>query len=296
MRKVLKWIGIGLGILLGLLVLALGALYLMGSARLNKSYDIQAKNITIPTDEGAIARGQHLAQAVTLCQACHGDNLEGSVIDDEPFISTISASNLTSGRGGAVPAYTNEDWVRAIRHGINPEGRGLILMHSDLYHNLSEADLGAIIAFAKSVPAVDNELPGTRAEPLGKIFVALGMFDVEGMPLIPAEVIDHKASFTEAPAQAASADYGQYLLSITLCSMCHGSDLTGSPPLEPGAPPGPDITPAGELNGVSEQAFIDLFHARGLEEREYMPWDMFAHMTDEELRAIWLYLVSLGEG
>jgi cytochrome c553 len=208
-------------------------------------------------------------------------------------MATISANNLTSGRGGVGATYTDADWVRAIRHGVNPEGRGLIIMHSDLYHNLSEEDLGAVIAFLKSVPPVDNEIPKTKAEPLGTIFVALGMFDIEGMPLIPAEVIDHDAPLTVVSPEGASAEHGQYLVSITVCAMCHGSDMRGGPSIEPGAPPGPDITNAGRLSGVSEQAFIDLVQTRGAVEIDYMPWDAYAKMTDEELSAIWLYLTSL---
>jgi cytochrome c553 len=293
MKKVLKWIGIGLGALVGLLVLALVVLYFLGSTRLNKRYDIQVETITIPSDETAIARGRHLSEAVTLCQACHGEDLEGDVIDNEPQIAIISAPNLTSGEGGVAATYNDADWVRAIRHGVNPEGRGLILMHSDVYHNLSEEDLGAVIAFLKSAPPMDSDVPITKAEPLGKIFVALGMFDIEGMPLIPAEVIDHSAPVAEMSAQESTAEYGKYLLSITVCSMCHGSDLTGRPPLEPGSPPGPDITPGGRLSSVSQQDFISLFRTRGTAESEYMPWDVYAKMTDEELGAIWLYLTSL---
>lgn len=295
MKRILKWIGIGLGGLVGLLVLALVVFYFLGSARLNKNYDIQVETIHIPRDEAAITRGRHLSEALTLCQACHGDRLEGAVIDEEPLISTISASNLTSGRGSPVATYTDADWVRAIRHGVNPEGRGLIIMHSDIYHNLSEEDLGAVIAFLKSVPPVDNEIPNTRAKPLGKLFVALGMFDIEGMPLIPAEVIDHNAPFVEMTLQESSTEYGGYLVSITLCSMCHGPDLTGRPPLEPGSPPGPDITLSGRLNDVSQQDFIKLFRTRGTVESEYMPWNVYTNMTDEELGAIWLYLTSLND-
>jgi cytochrome c553 len=293
MKKVFKWIGIVLAGLLGMLLLALVVMYILGSNRLNRDYDIQVETISIPTDGAAVDSGRHLVEAVTLCQACHGDNLEGAVIDDEPNIALISAPNLTSGQGGVATYYTDEDWVRAVRHGVNPEGRGLIIMHSDLYNNLSEEDLGAIIAYVKSAPAVDNNVPSTKAEPIGRIFVALGMFDVEGMPLIPAEEIDHKAPFARTLMQDSTQEYGQYLLSITVCSMCHGSDYTGRPPLEPGTPPSPDITTGGRLNGISEQDFISLFRTRGVGESDYMPWDVYANMTDEELTAILLYLTSL---
>ncbi len=95
------------------------------------------------------------------------------------------------------------------------------------------------------------------------------------------------------PAQGATAEYGGYLMSITLCRMCHGSDLRGRPPLEPGSPPGPDITLGGHLNGVSEQAFIAMFRARGEGASEYMPWDVYANMIDEELQSLWMYLQSI---
>jgi cytochrome c553 len=194
--------------------------------------------------------------------------------------------------------YTDADYIKAIRHGINPQGRGLILMHSDIYHNLSQQDLGAIIAYLKSVPAVDKELPMTKVEPLGKILVALGMFDSEALPLIPAEVIDHAAPFSEMPTAGATVEYGGYLMSITLCQMCHGSDLAGAAPLEERMPPGPNITTAGELGEWSEAEFIKTMrtgvspHGHELDP-EFMPWDVYARMTDDELRALWLYIQSL---
>ncbi|MFQ5859591.1 MAG: c-type cytochrome [Anaerolineae bacterium] len=298
MKKVLKWIGIVLAGLVGLLVVAAVVLYFAGGSRLNRSYDIQVETIAILTDEAAIARGRHLAEAVTFCQACHGDNLGGDVIDDEPLISTITAPNLTSGRGGVGATYSDADYVQAIRHGINPEGRGLLLMHSDIFHNLSQEDLGAIIAYVKSVPPVDNELPKTRAEPLGRILVALGVFDSEAMPLIPAEVIDHNAPFMEMPDRGATAEYGRYLASITLCRMCHGSDLRGGPPIEEGSPAGPNLVALGAAGGWSEGQFISTIrtgvtpYGKALVP-EFMPWDVYANMTDEELRALWMYLQSL---
>ncbi len=298
MKKVFKWVGIVLGILIGLLVLAAVAMYLIGSARLDKTYDIQVQAIAIPTDEAAIARGRHLAKSVTVCLACHGEDLGGQVLEDDPMMFTFAPSNLTAGRGGTGVTYSDADYVRAIRHGVNPAGRGLMIMHSDIYHNLSEQDLGAIIAFIKSVPPVDNEDAKTRVAPIGRIFVALGMFDTEGMPLIPAEVIDHDASVSLAPDQGPTAKYGQYLMSISLCGMCHGSDLNGAPPLEPGMPPGPNIAALAAPGGWSQAQFASVVRTgttlsgRTLDP-EFMPWDVYANMTDEELTALWLYLQTL---
>jgi predicted Co/Zn/Cd cation transporter (cation efflux family) len=44
MKKVLKWIGIILGLLVGLVVLAFGVVYAIAEARLNKTYTIQIEN------------------------------------------------------------------------------------------------------------------------------------------------------------------------------------------------------------------------------------------------------------
>ncbi len=300
MKKVLKWIGIVLGGLVGLLVLASVVLYVKGSTRLNDTHEIQLENISIPTSESTITRGQHLVEALTFCQGCHGDNLEGKDFIDEPMMATVYAPNLTSGQGGVGATYTDADYVGAIRHGVNPEGRGLLIMHSDVFHNLSEEDLGAVIAYVKSVPPVDNEIPERRLLPLGRIFVALGMFDSEAIPFIPAEVIDHSAPFIEMPEMGATAEYGQYLMSITLCSMCHGSDLKGGPPLEEGMPAGPNIAVYGAPGGWSEEQFVATIRTgvtpydKSLDP-EFMPWDIMSNMTDDELAAMWRYIASVND-
>lgn len=301
MKKVLRWIGIALGSLVALLVVAAVVLYILGSARINRTYDIQPEAIAIPTDAAAIARGKHLVEALTFCGGCHGENFGGDAFEDEPMIATFYANNLTSGRGGVGATYSDADYVRAIRHGINPQGRGFMIMHSDVYHNLSQQDLGAMIAYLKSVPAVDNELPEFKIYPLGNIMVALGVFDSEALPLIPAELIDHNAPFKEMPAQGTTVEYGGYLMSITLCHMCHGSDLAGGPPLEPDMLPAPNLTPGGELGGWSEANFIQTMRTGVSPDGDkinpdFMPWDMYANMTDEELKSLWLYLQSLPGG
>lgn len=298
MRKVLKWIGIGLGGLVGLALLAGVVLFAIGSARLNRTYDIQVASVAVPSDEEAIARGEHLVQALTLCQGCHGDDLGGQVFIEEPGMATVYAPNLTPGEGGVGATYTDADYVAAIRHGTNSQGRGLMIMHSDVYHNLSEADLGAIIAYVKSVPPVDNETPERRIMPMGGILVALGAFDSDAIPFIPAEVIDHNAGFEQRPEEGGTAAYGRYLMSITLCSMCHGPDLKGGEPLEPGMPAGTNITTYAGSDGWSQEQFVSTMRTGvtpyGKElDPEFMPWDLYSDLTDSELGAMWLYVDSL---
>jgi hypothetical protein len=62
-RKILKWIGIVLGGLVGLLVLAFVVLYIIGTVKWNKlhgKYDVPPETINIPTDQVSIARGEHI--------------------------------------------------------------------------------------------------------------------------------------------------------------------------------------------------------------------------------------------
>lgn len=301
MKKVLKWIGIFLGSLVGIILIAATVLLYGGGARLNKQHDVSVEAVAIPSDGVSVARGRHLAKAVTLCAGCHGDHLEGKVLFDEPPVATVYSPNLTAGKGGAGRRLTDADFVRAIRHGINADGRGMMIMHADHYQNLCEADLGAIISYVKSVPPVDNELPPIRTTLLGRILVGLGVFDSDAMPLIPAELIDHEAPFPQTPAPGVTAEYGHYLVSIAMCAMCHGSDMKGGPPVEEGAPPGPNITIYGDPETWSDEQFINTLrtgvtpYGRQLNP-EYMPWKHYGQMTDDELTAIRLYLVSIHNG
>ena len=206
MKKVLKWIGILLGLLVGLIVLTIGVIYAITQARLNKTYSIQVEPISISTDAATIERGQHVA-VIRFCTECHGANMAGRMFFDDPVIGRIATTNLTSGKGGVGGELRDEDWVRAIRHGIRPNGKPLLIMPAGEFYYLSDADLGAVIAYVKSLPPVDNELPANKIGPLFR--VAMVFMDVV---TLPAEVIDHGASRPIAPEVGATVEYGRYLV------------------------------------------------------------------------------------
>jgi len=99
MKKVLKWIGIVLGSLIGLALVAVLVLIMMGNAHFNKTYEFPPSNLTIPTDAESIAAGQHLAQ--TLCETCHGPDLSGiNNWFNGGALGTIDSANLTSVKEG----------------------------------------------------------------------------------------------------------------------------------------------------------------------------------------------------
>ena len=65
MKTILKWVGIVLGALVGLLVIAAIAVYALSEAKINAKYDAPTvNNITASTDPAVVARGQHIANAV----------------------------------------------------------------------------------------------------------------------------------------------------------------------------------------------------------------------------------------
>ncbi len=292
MKKALKWAAYGLGSLILIVLIAAVVLYSLGRSRLSQTYSIEVAAVPIDNSPETLARGEHLVKAVVACGECHGEGLRGRAFFDNPAIGTVVSANLTRGEGGIANSYSDEDWIRAIRHGIDPAGRPLLVMPAQHFQNMSPADLGAVIAYLKTVPPVDNVPPAIRLTLLTHILVALGQFDNS----IPAEYINHEAPLAEAPPEDATQLYGEYLVSITTCRDCHGKDLAGGQ-AGPGEPIGPNLTPSGELSIWSEGDFFHLMRTgqtpTGRQINEFMPWRYYGQMSDTELKAVWLYLQSL---
>ena len=286
MKKALKWIGIILGGLIILVVVAAVGLSVAGASRLNKTHDIQAETITIPTDGAALARGEHLIN--TACKSCHGADLSGQAMIDEPPIGTVHAANIT----GLAGSHSDDDLVRAIRHGVDTDGRQLIIMPAETFIYFSEEDLGAVIAYLKSGPRAGDDLPEPQLAPVGRILLGAGLFG----DVFPAEYIDHDLPFPEMPEVGANVAYGEYL--ARFCASCHGANLAGAQPGDPESPPAPNLTPGGQLQGWTEEDFLIAMRTgvtpsgRQLDPA-FMPWESFGKFDDAELRGLWLYLESL---
>jgi cytochrome c553 len=294
-RKILKWIGIVLGSLIGLLVLAFVVLYVIGTVRWNKlhgQYEVPVETISIPTDQASIARGEHIA-TIRMCRSCHTEGLSGQA-DSVPALITLSIPNLTGGAGGVGATNTDVDWVRAIRHGVGHDGRGLVLMPSGVFYYLSDEDLGDLIAYLKSLPPVDNELPKSGLGPLGRVMLTLGQLPPEIVPNVIS--IDHDGPRPVAPEPGMTVEYGKYL--ATTCTLCHGSSLNGKM-ISEGGPKylAPNLTMGGELRAWSEEDFIRTLRTgvkpSGHQLKDVMPWKYFGQMSDDELKAVWRYLQSL---
>ena len=241
--------------------------------------------IAIPTGADAIVRGKHLVDAVAVCTICHGDDLGGKLAFDDPFLGHGYTANLTGGRGGIGRRYDTSDWIRAIRYGVRPDGTGIAFMPSDHYNAISDADLGAVIAYVKSVPAVANERTSVELNFMARLLIGTGLFG-EGNR---TAIIDFAA-----PRSRMQPDAGAYLVDVGGCSFCHGRDLTGSQGPEPGAPPAPNLTASGPLQRWTSTEFM-MSIRNGLAsdghaiDPKYMPWLGYRRMTDQELIDIWRF-------
>ena len=251
--------------------------------------DVRA--VPVPDDAASIARGEHVSRAIAVCHLCHGEDLGGKLAFEHPLLGRGWTPNLTGGQGGVAARYDVEDWVRAIRHGVAADGRALLFMPADHYAHLTDRDLGAMIAYYRSLPPVDNKRVRLELTPVARLMIDLGLSG----DVVRAGHMDHAA--IERSAHAAHEGGGAYLVAIGGCTFCHGEDLRGGQGLEPGAPPGPDITRAG-LDGWRFEAFATLMRTGakpdgGVVDPRFMPWQGYRHLRDEELRTLWKHLRSL---
>lgn len=296
MSRLLKWIGIVLAGLAGVAILVTAVGYTASERRLNKRYEIAVEPITIPNDAASIEEGRRLT-VVRGCGAgdCHTSDFRGGVLLDDPMIGHVYPPNLTLGEGSATAGYTIEDWVRAVRHGVDPDGKGLLIMPSSSYAGLSDEDLGRILAYIQSRPPVDHVSPESRLGPVGRL---LHLTDQAPLPILSAEVIDHRAAAPKQVRPEASVGFGKYMISV--CTDCHRQDFSGGPipGSLPGEPPAANLTPAGNLGHWTYEGFSNALRTGVTPDGKVldpavMPWPVALDMTDTELEAIWLYLKSL---
>ncbi len=281
MKTFLKWVGIGVAVLLVLLVIGGTTMLLSGKSKMQTTFEVTGLLQEVPSDSATIAYGKHLSQ-IHACQDCHGDAFEGKVFADAPPFLMV-APNLTGGAGGVGERYTVADWDRSIRYGVRPDGTSLLLMPARTFHNLSDEDAGALIAYLQALPPVDNTLPAREIRPLGQLLLGGGALDI-------AMEVHTAPNRKAAPPAGATAEYGAYVGSIT-CVYCHGADLNGGPPIEPGTPPVPSLSAA---SGWTYELFTRAMR-EGIapEDRELapiMPSRAYKFMTDTELRALHAYL------
>ena len=289
MKRLLRWVGYVVGGLVVIILAFIAVVYAVTSSRMGRTYPTQVQAVAIPTDSAAVERGHHLVLAVGKCVACHGDDLGGTYTSDNFIFGRLAAANLTRGKGGIGATYSDTDYVRSIRYGVRPTGKPVIFMPSEAFTNFSDADLGAIIAYIRTVPPVNAAFPSPRMGPISRILSVL-----VGFPLVPAMRIDRNASHPAQVEAGVTKEYGKYLMQTGACTACHNPNLSGGAKIE--GVPAANLTPAG-IGKWSEADFTKALRTGvrpdGRILSAVMPWPYTKNLTDDEIRAMWVYVQSM---
>lgn len=290
-RRLIGGLAIAAAVVVGAVVLAAVGVYVRSALVLRRTYDVPLLPIVVPADSGSVAEGARLA-ATRGCAGCHGARLEGRVFFEERCVARVVAPNLTR----AVREDSDAELARVIRHGVRRDGTSVFAMPSATFAGLSDADLGRIIAFLRSVPAADGPGYELTVWPLGRLGIATGKFK----PV--AAGIDHAAVGRGSAAGPGGAGTGPRVrpqspkvlggyVARTACAECHGADLRGDASIG-----GPNLA---VVAGYSEADFTTLLRtgiASGGRELGLMRTaarERFVHLTDAEMVGLYLHLRAM---
>ena len=290
-KKLVLFGGVGF---VGLVAVAFVGLYFASSSALAQDQSLEVEAIEIPEgDSDAIERGKYLVDHVMGCahSDCHRADMGGGAVIDEQPIGRVYAPNLTAGKGSATANYDSKDWVRVIRHGLKKDGKRALIMPSEDFWVYPDSDIGAAVAYIKSLPAVDRENPGHSLGPIGMLIVATE-------PVFAWDKIDHSKERPKAEP-GPTKEWGEVLAGS--CRGCHGETLSGGkiPGGDPSWPESRNITPD-EATGIGKWEFADFEKAfrhgerpDGTKLHEAMPYRMFEGMKDDDVEALWKYLKTV---
>lgn len=293
MRNTLKIVAAALALLAVLAAAAFFTAHWMGGRKLERTVDVRVVPVPYATGAAALKRGKYLYESRG-CGECHGLNGAGRVMHEGSGGLYVRSPNITTSPGSVVAAYQEADWVRAIRHGVNPQGRALLIMPSEDYNRLTDSDFAALVAYSRSLPPAVGEAADVRLPPFVKTLYGVGVMRDA------AEKIDHRLPPSAPVAVAASVEHGNYV--ANMCLGCHGERLSGGkiPGAPPEWPPASNLTP-GEGSVMGRYDSLDKFVAMmrsgrrldGSAVSKVMPFESLARINDVDLHALHAYLVTL---
>ena len=289
MKKLLRVAGVGLGGLAGLVLIAVLIVYVWSEVILGRRYRAEPQPLVKAPPE-LVAQGYRLAR-LHGCLSCHGEGLAGNKVFEAPLVGDIIAPNLTR----LARQRTDEALTVAIRQGIAPDGRGLLVMPSAVAQRMPPEETAALIAWIRTLPVKEGETRPFRLGPLGRLMLILGDFRRQ------AEAVKEYRAMMPPDLGAKHAKGRQIAASV--CAECHGPDLAGGPtPMADtnprfarpyNLPPSLDIAGAYDLEqfetllrtGVPPSG-KDLGMMSSVAKRD------FSYFTDEEIEALHRYLVE----
>jgi cytochrome c553 len=279
MAKVLRWTGYVLGFVLLLIVAAAGYIWFASNRALNAKVEPHAEKL-IPMQQASVEEGNHLL-LTRACAECHGADLRGAKFLDNAKIATLYAPNLTL----VAKQASDQQIAQAIRQGVGYRGEPLLIMPSESYQDLTDAEVSSLIKAIRAAPPGGQETPARSVGPLGRIGLVAGQFRT-------ARVV------VQDYANARAADLGPQFaagrhIAVTACSGCHGSTLSGKEP-EPGT-----IAPDLSITGSYDlPAFTKLMRTglppsgKDLKMMTGVSRKAFTHFTDDEIASLHAYLVE----
>jgi mono/diheme cytochrome c family protein len=128
--------------------------------------------VAYAADPAVVARGKYLV-TIASCHDCHTPGyflgkpdmaryLGGSDVGFElPGLGTFVGPNLTPDKETGLGSWTDAQIIAAIQTGVRPDGRMLApIMPYHAFTNLTPQDVGAIVAFLRTIPPVKHRVEG----------------------------------------------------------------------------------------------------------------------------------------
>ncbi len=272
--------------------LGFGAGVLLADWRSERRIDQPHYPLALRSDAASVARGRYL-YASRGCADCHGADGAGRVFVDAAGLR-LAGPNISPGPGGVVADYRPSDWERTLRHGIKPDGRAVRIMPSQDYNRLTDADLGAVVAYVRQLPPAAGGAAVVQLPLPARLLYGWGLLPQA------ADLIDHELPPSRPVAEAVTPEHGAYV--AQMCVGCHGADLAGG--RIPGSPP--DWPAAARLVAGPGNAMLRYPDAASLQRLfasgrrpdgtplRAMPLDALRALNDTDVRALHLYLSQAG--
>ena len=259
---------------LGLLALVAVAVLYYGSTLRLQQWPAVPTVVRVPA-RGDPVEGARLA-AVLGCRACHGSDLGGDAnCYSEPGKVSLVCPNVTQAR----ERYSDHDLVVLLRYGKKRDGALVDFMPWDMYAQLTDQDLGDVLAFVRATPAVVKpQLPSSSYSWATRWDMLIGNYPLRN------NLNEYDLTPLNGPAER-----GRYLASIA-CTECHAPNLRGYP--------GDDAPNLIIAKAYSPEAFARLMHdgitISGTESRtglmSMVARQRLAHLRADEVSALKTYL------
>jgi mono/diheme cytochrome c family protein len=274
------------------------------------------QDIKVALTPQRIARGEYLANHVTLCVDCHskrdwsklaGPMVAGSIggggelFDAKVgFPGSVHVPNITPYK---LKEWTDGEIFRAITTGVRKNGDAIFpLMPWPYYSKMNREDVYSIIAYLRTLKPIQASYPQSTLDfPLNVL--------VHTMP--------EKAALSEMPSPADTIKYGEYMTRSSACMECHtkedkgkripGMDYAGGHEfkINNNTIRSANISPDKEtgIGTWTEKAFLERFknfsdaskapHVSAAEFQTIMPWYDYSGMSEGDLKAIYAYLKTV---